>query len=351
MVRVNLLSLDGGGIRGLIPLHILNELSKEVDLRATFDAMAGTSTGAIIATGLSLFEGTSSQNGKFKYSANDLVKLFEEQAWEIFSRKSWGWLQSKYRHQGLEAVLKRYFGETTLGNCQIPLVIPTYNLANYQPVFFKTRYVDDALSAQTERASRWQLWEILRATSAAPTYFPLFEKAGMKLIDGGIHVNNPALSLLTEIVGNPQYYGLPLPDRTGKTPEETQAGPLQINLLSLGTGRSTEANFAPSFGGALAYAKKAIDISMFGNLQLVDYNLNQLRTRENPNVLNFEFNYLRLSPDITDHRYGDLDSVSTDSFAYYRKVVAAYFQNMSPSLRQELQTFMLQMIGGEGEKM
>ena len=160
-------------------------------------------------------------------------------------------------------------------------------------------------------------------------------------------LNNPALSLLTEIVGNPQYYGLPLPDRTGKTPEETQAGPLQINLLSLGTGRSTEANFAPSFGGALAYAKKAIDISMFGNLQLVDYNLNQLRTRENPNVLNFEFNYLRLSPDITDHRYGDLDSVSTDSFAYYRKVVAAYFQNMSPSLRQELQTFMLQMIGGE----
>jgi len=121
-------------------------------------------------------------------------------------------------------------------------------------------------------------------------------------------LNNPALSLLTEIVGNPQYYGLPLPDRTGKTPEETQAGPLQINLLSLGTGRSTEANFAPSFGGALAYAKKAIDISMFGNLQLVDYNLNQLRTRENPNVLNFEFNYLRLSPDITDHRYGHLDS-------------------------------------------
>ncbi len=345
MVRVNLLSLDGGGIRGLIPLHMLNILSKDVDVRSTFDAMAGTSTGGIIVTGLSLFEGTSSQNGKFTYSTADLIDLYEKNARQIFSRKGWGWLQSKYHPYGLEAVLKQYFGDATLGNCQIPLVIPTYDLKEFKPVFFKTRYVDDAGSEETERASRWHLWEILRAASAAPTYFPMFEKEGMELIDGGIHVNNPALSLLTEIVGNPQYYGIPMPDRTGKTPDAGQSGPLQINLLSLGTGRATENNFAPGFGGALAYAKKAVDISMFGNLQLVDYNLKQLRTQNNPNILNFEFNYFRLSPEIKDPRFSELDSISSDAFIYYRDLVEEYFDGMSLADQQELQSFMAQVVG------
>ena len=350
MRRVNLLSLDGGGIRGLIPLHLLNALSEIMNIR-TFDALAGTSTGGITAAGLSLFQEFSGHSSRFSYSIPDLINLYEGHAKEIFSRKGFGIFQSRYKEAGLEAVLKLYFGDSTLTQCKIPLVIPTYNIANFSPVFFKSRYVDDPKSKFTERASSWKMWEILRSTSAAPTYFPRFEKDGMKLIDGGIHVNSPALSLLMEIVGNPDYYGIPLPSPGPKNGNNINSSPrenFQINLLSVGTGRTSNKNRAPIFGGAASYILKALDIAMFGNIQLVDHNLIQLKNSNGFQVLNFEFNYFRLSPEIEKEEFGKLDSVSPAAFDYFRKLAADYFAfKMSISERKAFGTFLQKVTGAE----
>lgn len=315
MVQINLLSVDGGGIRGLIPLHILQQLSLFEPFKSrSFRALAGTSTGAIVVAGLSLKGGTNTVNGIFQYSISELIDLYEKNAWQIFKRKGLGLLQSKYSDEGIEQILLHYFQENQLKDCGIPLVIPTFDMASYEPVFFKSRYFEDPGTAYKEMISRWKLWEILRSTSAAPTYFPRFEKDNMLLVDGGLFVNNPALALFMDVVRHPDYYNIPL------------APNLQINLVSLGTGRSKGSNKAPEFGGQWHFREKAIDISMFGNAQSSHYNLEQLISNNggNAGILNFEFNYLRLSPEIDEDKFAEIDCVSADGFTYYKDLTKRY---------------------------
>ena len=193
-----ILSIDGGGIRGLIPALVLAEIEEKTG-RATaenFDLIAGTSTGGILAVGLSKDGGA----GKPAFSAKALAGLYEKRGKDIFKRSLWkgvcsigGIADELYPCEGIEKVLKEYFGDATLGSGLTKTLITTYDIWNRQPVFLKS-WKAEHRSVPMKNAAR--------ATSAAPTYFePARISVGGEtkyLVDGGVFINSPCVSAYVE---------------------------------------------------------------------------------------------------------------------------------------------------------
>jgi patatin-like phospholipase/acyl hydrolase len=192
-----ILSLDGGGIRGIIPAMVLAQIEKnsQKSISELFDMIVGTSTGGILAMALSRHE-----NKIPKYSAKELINIYKEDGNKIFNRSLWkgvssvdGLIDERYSHKGLEEVLNHYLHDKSFEDLLNKVVITSYDITNREPVFFKN-YKDSHKSLK--------ITDIARATSAAPTYFePIQMKVDSKnrtLIDGGIFINNPSVSAYVE---------------------------------------------------------------------------------------------------------------------------------------------------------
>lgn len=193
-----ILSIDGGGIRGLIPALVLAEIEVKTGkaIADCFDLIAGTSTGGLLALGLAKDSG----NGKPQYSANDLANIYQSRGKEIFARSLWkgvssagGLTDELYSHKGLERILDEYFGDDTVGAGLTRTLITSYDIQNREPVFLKS-WQEEYRSLQIKHAAR--------ATSAAPTYFePALVPIGgatKALIDGGVFINSPSVSAYAE---------------------------------------------------------------------------------------------------------------------------------------------------------
>jgi patatin-like phospholipase/acyl hydrolase len=192
------LSIDGGGIRGIIPAMVVAHIERKMGKPAheLFDLMVGTSTGGILALGLS----RPGASRPAQFSARWVVKLYEEQGANIFEYSLWrklrtvgGILDESYSHEVLEGILGKYFAGATLGDCKTPTMVTSYDIQNRRTVFLKSRYADHQLVRCCDAA---------RATSAAPTYFepkPLDTgDVASVLIDGGIFMNSPSVSAYAE---------------------------------------------------------------------------------------------------------------------------------------------------------
>lgn len=192
------LSIDGGGIRGIIPAMVVAHIERKLGKPAheLFDLMVGTSTGGILALGLS----RPGESRPAQFSARRVVKLYEEQGANIFEYSLWrklrtvgGILDEAYSHEVLEDILGKYFAEATLGDCEVPTMVTSYDIQNRRTVFLKSWHAD-----------HWPLLcrDAARATSAAPTYFepkPLDTGDVLSvLIDGGIFMNSPSVSAYAE---------------------------------------------------------------------------------------------------------------------------------------------------------
>ncbi|HEV2178140.1 MAG TPA: CBASS cGAMP-activated phospholipase [Terriglobia bacterium] len=200
---IRVLSIDGGGIRGVIPAMVLAEMERRTRKPAAelFDLIAGTSTGGILALALT----KPGSGGKPQYSAADLIGLYEQKGSTIFARSLWHTVVSadelrrpKYTEKGIETVLEQYFGEARFKDAVTPVMITSYNIETRAPYFFKSwRAVADATCDFPMRA-------VARATSAAPTYFPPAkldvpdQTNYAALIDGGVFANNPTLCAYAE---------------------------------------------------------------------------------------------------------------------------------------------------------
>jgi patatin-like phospholipase/acyl hydrolase len=213
------LSIDGGGIRGIIPAMVIAHIEKLMGKPAheLFDLMVGTSTGGILALGLA----HPGPGKPAQFSARRVVRLYEEHGGKIFEHSLWrkvrtvgGFLEEAYSHEVLEAILGQYFADTTLAECELPTMVTSYDIHNRRTVFLKSWHTDHGKILCSDAA---------RATSAAPTYFePKPLETGDEsrvLIDGGIFMNSPSVSAYAEA--------------RKLFPDEP------ITLLSLGTGELT----------------------------------------------------------------------------------------------------------------
>ncbi|HEX6247073.1 MAG TPA: CBASS cGAMP-activated phospholipase [Nocardioidaceae bacterium] len=193
-----ILSIDGGGIRGVMPAVVLAEIERRTrrPVADLFDLVAGTSTGGILALGLS----RPGAGGSPRYSAEDLVGLYESQGAKIFRRDPWrrfialeNLLDEKYSATGIEEVLSEYFGDATMSQALTEVLVTSYDIEHRRPYLFKRH------KAQTDPRRDWPMWRAARATSAAPTYFEPAKltfnggKDYLALVDGGVYANNPAM--------------------------------------------------------------------------------------------------------------------------------------------------------------
>lgn len=212
-----ILSIDGGGIRGIFPAHILQCIHDriEIDLFNHFNMFAGTSTGSIIAAGIAC--------GK---KPNELVTLYKTHGETIFSEtiKSYvpkKWKQAKhaaYQNTMLKNLLNMEFDEIKLGDIKKPLLIPATDIGNGGVHVFKSNY-----SRDFTRDKNVFLKDAVLASCSAPTFFDPVKVDNYLLSDGGIWANNPALAAVIDA----QYrLGFDLKN---------------IRVLSLGTGQSRTA--------------------------------------------------------------------------------------------------------------
>src|SRR5215210_2814838 len=191
--RVRVLSIDGGGIRGIIPALVLAELERRAGRRTfeLFDLIAGTSTGGIVACAVCAPD---------PLPASELVKLYEEEGPEIFDRSLFqrirsaeGLLDEKYDDAALDRALERFLGMKRLAETKPDLIVPAYDTALPGPYFFKS-----SKARETPESDDFPLSIVARATSAAPTYFEPVESGERSLVDGGVFATNPAMCALAE---------------------------------------------------------------------------------------------------------------------------------------------------------
>jgi predicted acylesterase/phospholipase RssA len=178
-----ILSIDGGGIKGLFPASFLASIEDAMGDKVAnyFDLIVGTSTGGIIALGLG-----------FGLSAGEILSFYEQSGPLIFPGnrfiKFLRWFGfSKYNQKPLKEALISIFGDKKLGESAKRLVIPSFNLETGEVHIYKTSH-----HPRLERDYKNKVVDVALATAAAPTYFPTHRSsAGTPLIDGGVWANNP----------------------------------------------------------------------------------------------------------------------------------------------------------------
>ena len=255
-----ILSIDGGGIKGLYSSSIIEHLEKRYGGSCSdyFDMICGTSTGGLIALGLSL-----------KIPAERISEIYEKHGKEIFPKQSkltglfrqtfW---RGKYRDEALKRVLQEIFGDKIIGESNNLLCIPTYSYTDARTWIFKFDHKEGGL----DRHNRARYTDVALATSAAPTYLPLAEIDYFdykQFIDGGVWANNPSLVGLIEawrfFVG------------VGKEYDSVQI--LSISSLNNTAGQPTGLRRRRSF---IDWRDDLFETSMIGQSSFTDYFLEQL---------------------------------------------------------------------------
>ena len=180
-----ILSIDGGGIKGVYAASLLYELESKNHIKISdyFDIIAGTSTGGIIAAALAV-----------GISADKILNLYMENADKIFPRGRYLRLfHGKYKREPLQRALESVFEKRKIAECKTRLLIPAVNIAHGKVSVFKTPHAPDLRYDKD-----LFITDCLLATTAAPIYFEPYKMQGGIYIDGGIGANNPSLIALIE---------------------------------------------------------------------------------------------------------------------------------------------------------
>jgi patatin-like phospholipase/acyl hydrolase len=295
MKKIRILSLDGGGIRGIIPGVILQYIESQLQtidhsekkIGDYFDLIAGTSTGGILACAY-LVPG---ENGMAKYSTTEALSLYLKEGSGIFHnnllrdlKSVFGMWRTKYDVLPLEKDLLNFFKETTLAACIKPSLITSYDMVNRKAWFFTSA---DAINTGND----FLLRDVARATSAAPTYFRpahikrvksgaisiptkdnISDNHVLTLIDGGVYANNPAMCAYAE--ARKTFFSTILKDPL--KPDQPSAK--DMLMISIGTG-SIEKPYSYSQmknAGELKWLEPILDMLMSSNSETVGYELKQM---------------------------------------------------------------------------
>lgn len=190
-----ILSVDGGGICGILPASVLAELETRflggASVANHFDMIAGTSTGGIIALGLS--HGLTARAVQTFYVERGPMIFPQSNAFGRFLRRFRRYGRYVYDSQILEEELLRIFGDTPLGDANTRLCIPSFEGRHGEPWIYKTPHHPDYKKDRVERMVKVGL-----ATSAAPSYFKAVPNNGYIMVDGGLWANNPIMNAVTD---------------------------------------------------------------------------------------------------------------------------------------------------------
>uniref|UniRef100_A0A1D1XY16 Patatin n=1 Tax=Anthurium amnicola TaxID=1678845 RepID=A0A1D1XY16_9ARAE len=332
---ITVLSIDGGGIRGIIPSVVLSFLESELQkldgedarLADYFDVISGTSTGGLVTAMLT----APNKDNRPLFSAKDIKAFYLKHSSKIFpqgrcllgqaAKLIRAILGPRYDGKYLQYIIREKLGNTRLNQALTNVVIPTFDIKRLQPTIFSTFEVmkgNHSLDAL--------LSDVCIATSAAPTYLPphYFKTEDVhgsvrefNLVDGGVAANNPALVAMGEVTkqifkGNPDFFPIKPMDYG------------RFLVISLGTGSSkTEERYTAKIArkwGVLGWllsggSTPLVDVFMQSSADMVDIHI-----AVTFQALHSSENYLRIEEDTLT---GDVSSVDISTNENLENLVTA----------------------------
>ena len=306
------LSIDGGGIRGIIPAMILAKIEsqtldniRELIQKSTdkteeekavlhaevkdkvkikdgkefmptaelFHLIAGTSTGGILALALTMRDPNAPKQPQ--YTAEELADFYPADGKKIFGRSLWrrlpgvGYVTAKYSSDGITSVLNKRLGGTMLSDALTPVLIPSYEMVKREAWFFRSR------RAKKQSDYDFRMQDVALATSAAPTYFPEHEMTVTtkengqtveydgRFVDGGIYANHPAMCAYVE----------------AEDPEDGIEGE-NILLVSLGTGEQMPFAKGKRGSGIIFWKERIFNAISDGASDTVKYQLKKVMSND-----------------------------------------------------------------------
>src|SRR5262245_29757236 len=289
MAPYRVLSLDGGGIRGIITVILLERLTQDPALTGWLDKadlIAGTSTGGLLALGLA--RGVPLKTIRALYETRGR-KIFDDSLLDdiVDLGKIIG---AAYDTKGLESELKKILGDATLADLKRKVIITTFDLDNGDdpkrekgsPRTWKPKLFHNFPGLNTDGS--YPAWKVGLYTAAAPTYFPSVDG----YVDGGVYASNPSMCALAQT--QDARYGPP-------------ASSLQdVVLLSLGTGISLQYIKGQRLDwGYSQWVKPLISLMLDGVSGIADYQCRQILG---------DRRYHRQAPVFPDGVKIDMDDVS-----------------------------------------
>lgn len=322
--KFRILSIDGGGIRGIIPATILANWEAEMrtknpefKIKDCFDLVCGTSTGGIIALGVSL-----------GIDAKEILDVYLNHGSEIFPwyrRKSkllsliFG--QPFYSRKKLEDILISKFSDKRLNDCKTNVCIPVYDAGLGQVHVFKTAHCP-----QFTNDLHIPAYHVALATAAAPAYFSAYrftyttldgiEKDYGNLIDGGMLANNPTLIGLTEAISRL------------KVPLEN------IEILSLGTGKTDYSN-TKDLSNPIRWAigPNLYDLMSSAQSIYINNTVNCL-TNNFQNSSNPKCKHVRIEEDLSKKQSIALDDATSKNLTLLKEIGENLYQNNQIKIKE-----------------
>lgn len=276
--KFKILSLDGGGIRGLYSAVLLQKIqeSYNIKLKDYFDLIIGTSTGSILAGAIVC-----------DIPLNEIVKMYEEKGKLIFKKNTFrcrGLFKSKYTNKNLKNILHEIFKNIKMGDIKEPLMIVASDVTNCSVYMHKSKYLPPE---EYVRDKDTKIADAILSSCSAPTFFnPLRIQNEYVLADGGLWANNPSILGLTEAITEKRFN------------EKIE----NVKILSIGTGVSKiNFNVNKKLWGFL---------NGWENQKLIEYTL-ELSTQSSANMcqLILKDNYLRVSSPV-NHSMDDLKGLN-----------------------------------------
>jgi patatin-like phospholipase/acyl hydrolase len=312
--KIRILSIDGGGIRGIISCVILKYIEEQLQKHDNpnakigdyFDLIAGSSTGGLI-TALLLFP---DGHKNAKYSVEEALNLYAKNGEKIFEvsffehlLNPFGLLKEKISDKNLEKQLLDVFDALELKDMAKPCLITSYDITARKALLFTSHNAHEPIK-------NFYVKDVCRATAAAPTYFEPAQiysiyKQKYTLIDGGVYANNPALCAYAEarkiefskVLKNKQKPDFPSVN--------------DMIIVSVGTGSVLKPYKFEEFDnvGKVKWIAPLIDILLSANVETVDYQLQKMfETLGNRN----RENYHRLMPTLF-HSSTEMDETSPEN--------------------------------------
>ncbi|CAL5349114.1 unnamed protein product [Camellia sinensis] len=348
---ITVLSIDGGGVRGLIPGTILGFLESELqkldgeDARIAdyFDVIAGTSTGGLVTAMLT----APNEKNRPLFAAKDIKNFYLDNCPKIFPqvRVIKALFGPKYDGKYLHSLVKEKLGNIKLHQALTNIAIPTFDIKRLQPTIFSTYEVMNNPSLDA------LLSDICIATSAAPTYLPAhyFETKNpngkvreFNLIDGGVAANNPALIAISEVTKqimwrSSDYFAI----------KKMDYGRLLVISLGTGSPKANEKYNADKSAkwGLLGWLTSGsstplVDVFSQASSDMVDYHLNVVFQ-----ALHSKKNYLRIQDDTLTGKVSSVDIATKKNLEDLVKVGEGLLKK--PISRVNLETGVVEPVGQE----
>lgn len=252
-----ILSLDGGGLRGVLTAKLLERLeSAQPGFLSQVNLFAGTSTGGVLALGLAL-----------GLSPTDMGRLYTQAASQVFADSIWDDIRdlgrltgADYSNQPLKQAILELIGDITLGDLPRQVLISSFQLDNNAqtpglPRTWKPKFFHNFPGPDSDAAEK--VVDVALRTSAAPAYFPIYQG----YVDGGVVVNNPSMCALAQALN---------PNMGGHKLEE-------VALLSIGTGVSSKyISQKDADWGLVQWAPHLVSMMIEGGVGLAEYQCRQM---------------------------------------------------------------------------